>query len=249
MRCVDWDTDGINDLLMTNVDSRVYLSFGSRGGIFADDSLLFMVNRGCTGMNLIASQATGKDMYFGYSDGTIQYINYERDGGVTSKMVKDVNGFTIDAGVDASVLALDITGDGISELLVDNSSGSVQAYTLKAIDTVFSVGNAASVGMALKLSAGTNISSSFGTGPDLPVVVYADENGILLRSNAVLRGDITGDGTVNINDLQQLGIHWGQLSSDWGWKNAVNLSVNTSEPQIINALDLQILGNFWGLNR
>lgn len=251
LRCADWNEDGFNDILMANINGNIHISFGAAGGLFSKDSLLFSTNTGCTGMELVENQALGKGMYLGFSNGTMQYITFNDDGSRSTRIVRNKSGQEIDAGDDAAMLSLDINGDGKNELLIGNNNGSVQAFSLKSADTVSTLGMVTTGGMPLHLSGGVVLSSTFDISSALPAIVFSDGNGTLYRSNAMLRGDITNDGTVDILDLQQLGIHWGQRFGDAEWFGAANLSVNTStsDPQIINALDLQILGNFWGISK
>ncbi len=248
LRCVDWDEDGVNDIVSANINGNINLSLGTSDGLFQEDSVLLTTGLQCTGIEFDAHQTEGKAMYLGLSNGNLKYARFDQNGSIISD-VHTGNAQLFDAGDDASIVRLDINGDGTDEMLVGNRNGTVKAYSILSFDTVCTLGMVIAGGMPLELNSMIVISSTYGLGADLASLVYADGNGTLYRSTGVLRGDINNDGKVDILDLQQLGIHWGQRSNDSGWKAVVNLSVSTgtSDPQIINVLDLQVLGNCWGL--
>jgi hypothetical protein len=201
-------------------------------------------------MELVADPS-GKAMYLGFSNGTLQYAMISSDGTLTTKAVKNKNGLLADVGNDADVTVIDLTGDGKNELLVGNSVGNVQIFTMKTTDTVQTSTVVSIGGMPFGQNGRVFLSSTYGIDTIPPSIVYSDVNGKIYRSSSGLRGDITGDGTVDILDLQQLGIYWGKRSTDATWLGATNLTATpvSSGPQVINVLDLQVLGNCWGLKK
>jgi subtilisin family serine protease len=252
LRCIDYNNDGFNDLLMFNVNGTVWLCRGKENGQFQNDTVLFTMNtQGCTGMD-IAQQANGNiAFYTGFSDGTIHYLTLANDGSQQISIVRERNGQPVDVGNDADVSVSDLSGDGSVELIAGNSSGVVKVFTLKSADTVagsfiFSTG-----GIPAGLNGRVSLSSSIGADSTLSWIVFSDNSGAIYRSIAGVRGDVTDDGKVDVLDLQQLGIHWGKRSTEVGWTPSVNLS--SGEPvtgsQIINVLDLQVLGSSWGLRK
>jgi hypothetical protein len=253
LRCVDWNSDGLNDILSVNISGAVRIALGTGTHTFKPDSLLFNVASGCTGAELVPDVAsTTMHCYFGNSNGTITCV-YQAAGNTRVTLpVRLPDGTPVDAGDDANLTSLDIDGDNRFELLVGNSAGSVETYTLIAADTVRSLGKLTAGGIPLVGTGGIFLSATYGdfTG-DLPKIVYSDGNGALFSANSALRGDVNNDGVADVLDLQQLGIHWGQRSSEAGWSGMANLNVTaaTSESQVINVLDLQVLGNCWGLRR
>ncbi|MBN1576824.1 MAG: S8 family serine peptidase [Chitinispirillaceae bacterium] len=252
LRCVDWNGDGVTDILTVNSDGTVSINFGDGGLSFGRDSILFSTDAGCTGIDLVPHGDNGKAGYYiGYSDGTVNHVFTAPGGSLTTLPVRLADGQLLDVGDDAAVAALDVTGDGRNELLIGNGAGNVETFTLTATDTVRSLGKCTAGGKPLSGSGGLSLSSSFGSAGDLPKLVYSDGTGALFYSNGIVRGDITADGIVDVLDLQQLGIHWGQRESDSGWSGAANLQVGAtgSDPQVINVLDLQVLGNFWGTKK
>jgi hypothetical protein len=250
LRCVDWNDDGLNDLLMINMNGTAWLCTGKEDGVFSDYTQPFSTDPGCTGMELVADPS-GKAMYLGFSNGTLQYAMISSDGTLTTKAVKNKNGLLADVGNDADVTVIDLTGDGKNELLVGNSVGNVQIFTMKTTDTVQTSTVVSIGGMPFGQNGRVFLSSTYGIDTIPPSIVYSDVNGKIYRSSSGLRGDITGDGTVDILDLQQLGIYWGKRSTDATWLGATNLTATpvSSGPQVINVLDLQVLGNCWGLKK
>jgi hypothetical protein len=202
-------------------------------------------------MELVSNLNTGKAMYIGLSDGTLQYATISVDGVPNIKSVRNKNGQLADVGNDADVTVIDLTGDGKNELLVGNSVGNVQMFTMKTADTVQTSAVVSIGGMPFGQNGRVFLSSTYGIDTLPPAIVYSDVNGKIYRSSSGLRGDITGDGTVDILDLQQLGIYWGKRSTDATWLGATNLTATpvSSGPQVINVLDLQVLGNCWGLKK
>jgi hypothetical protein len=251
-RCIDFNHDGFNDLLVVNINGTARCYFGNATQSFSNDSTILSAGAGCTSIDIVP-YTTGSDAsyYFGYSNGTVNYIFTASNGGFTTRQVRTTGGQVLDVGDDAAVAALDITGDGQCELLIGNSSGSIEMYALIAPDTVRSTGKLTAGGKLLLGTNGILHSTTFGDNDDLPKLVYSDGNGTLFQLNAVVRGDINKDGTVDVLDLQQLGIHWGQGESDSGWLGAANLQVgtNSGDVQQINVLDLQVLGTCWGIRK
>jgi hypothetical protein len=190
-------------------------------------------------------------LYFGYSNGNVRCV-YETSPNVrTSLPVRLAGGQLLDVGDDANIAALDLTGDSRPELLIANSTGAAEAFTLSAADTLRSLGKIPAGGMPLAGAGGLFLAPTIGSPGELPGLVFSDGNGAIFRAGGILRGDINGDGTVDVLDLQQLGIHWGQRSADAAWLASANLQVDSapSDPQIINVLDLQVLGMCWGMNK
>jgi hypothetical protein len=251
LRCVDWNEDGINDLLTVNIIGSVRIALGTGTQQYRSDSTLFTTAAGCTGVELVRHNASTKGFYFGFSDGTVVY-NYPSAGNQrTSLTVTDENGQPIDAGDNANAIVFDITGDGTNELLVGNGSGEIEVFKLLSVDRVRSLGSITVDGAPLIGKNGIMLSTTYGTSGELPSVIYSDGNGSILRADAKPLGDINDDGSVDILDLQQLGIHWGQRDTDTGWSGAANLQVQTgsTDPQTINVLDLQVLANYWGVQK
>ncbi len=251
LRCVDWNEDGINDLLTVNIIGSVRIALGTGAQQYRSDSTLFTTAAGCTGVELVPHNASTKGFYFGFSDGTVIY-NYPSAGNQRTVLtVADENGQPIDAGDNANVVVFDVTGDGTNELLIGNGSGEIEAFKLLSVDRVRSLGSITADGALLVGKNGIMLSTTYGTSGELPSVVYSDGNGSILRADAKPLGDINDDGSVDILDLQQLGIHWGQQDTDTGWSGAANLQMQTgsSDPQTINVLDLQVLANYWGVQK
>lgn len=252
LRCIDWNNDGLNDLLLFNVNGTVWLCRGKDNGQLQNDTVLFTMNTpGCTGIDIV-QQANGSfAFYSGFSDGTIQYLTFANNGSYQNSVVRDKNGQPLDVGNDADIAVFDFSGDGKEELIAGNSNGVVKVFTMKSADTaagsfIFSTG-----GIPSGHNGRVSISSSIGSDSTLSMIVFSDNNGAIYYSKAGVLGDITDDGRVDVLDLQQLGIHWGKRSTEVGWTPSVNLS--SSEPvtgsQIVNVLDLQVLGNSWGLRK
>ena len=237
--------DGVNDLLTVNIIGSVRIALGTGSLIYRSDSTLFTTSAGCTGAELVPHDGTGKGFYFGFNDGTVDY-NYPLPGNLRASLtVYEQDGQPVDVGDDANVTAFDITGDGRDELLIGNSSGRVEIFARVAADTLRSLGTLTAAGTILAGAGGIMLSGTFGSPDELPSLVYSDGSG------RILRADINNDGTVDILDLQQLGIHWGQQSTDPGWSGATNLQVQTAtaDPQVINVLDLLVLANYWGAHK
>jgi subtilisin family serine protease len=251
LRCVDWNNDGLNDLLMVNITGTVWLCPGTENGTFSLATTLINIDPGCTGMEPVADPVSGKAMYIGYSNGTVQHITFSSDNSHTVRNVMNKTGQVLNVGNDADVTVFDQTGNGNNELIIGNSTGNVQIFTLKTADTVKTSEVVSIGGMPFGQMGRVLLSSTLGIGTELPALIYSDNSGVIYKSVQGLHGDVTGDGKVDIFDLQQLGIHWGQHSGDPGWSAATNLSATpvASGSQVINIFDLQVLGNCWGLKK
>ncbi|MBN1758609.1 MAG: S8 family serine peptidase [Chitinispirillaceae bacterium] len=252
LRCLDWNEDGSNDLLTVNVNGALGISLGTGNQEFLPDSLLFSTYTGCTGAELVPHDGTpAKGFYFSFGNGSVVYNYPDEENRRFTLMVYDQNGIPLNGGENASIVAFDVTGDGKSELLIGNSTGSIEIFSRMTVDTMRSLGTVTADGHPLSGADGLSLSGTFGNPGELPSIVYADGNGTLLHADGTTHGDITGDGIVDIFDLQQLGIHWGLRDTDEQWSDAANLQVQTttSDPQIIDVLDLRILARFWGAEK
>jgi subtilisin family serine protease len=252
LRCMDWNNDGVNDLILFNVNGTVWLCRGNENGQLQNDTVLFTMNTiGCTGMDIVQQVNGSIAFYTGFSNGTIQYLTLANDGSQQISVVRDRNGQPIDVGNDADVSVFDVSGDGKMELIAGNSIGIVRVFTLKSTDTAAGSFIFATGGIPTGQNGRVSLSSSIGSDSSLSVIVFSDNSGAIYRSTSEVRGDITGDGRVDVLDLQQLGIHWGKRSTEVGWTPSVNLSTSdpAAGPQMINVLDLQVLGNSWGLRK
>ncbi len=252
IRCIDWNNDGLNDLLLFNVNGTVWLCRGKENGELQSDTVLFtMSTPGCTGMDIVRQTDGNVAFYTGFSDGTVRYLVLGSDGSQQTSIVRDRSSQPVDVGNDADISVFDISGDGNMELLSGNSSGVVKVFTMKSADTATGSFIFAPGGIPTGKNGRVSLSSSIGNDSSLSVIIFADNNGGVYRSRAEIRGDVTGDGTVDVLDLQQMGIHWGKRSTEVGWTPSVNLSAGdpAAGPQIINVLDLQVLGNSWGLRK
>lgn len=248
-RIVDWNSDNRKDVLTGYANGRIVLHIGDGNGGFVEEGAIFTASEGLVGFELENVNDDKKvDFYLGYSDGRIEVA--ETNGSLWNVSPVQLNtGGTVSVSAYASIVTLDLSGDGIFDMIVGDEDGFVKWFE-NAGNNTFIARNTLNVhGTPIKVNGNATLSFIYGRSNVLPSLLISSNDGIVCRTRAVLMGDFNNDDIVNVLDLQIMGMKWGLQddSSEWMWQPNLNVDPDPfSGTQKINVMDLQFLGNNWG---
>ncbi len=248
IRAADWNNDGLLDLIAGYEDGVIKLHTQTSGLEFTPDSILFDAPSGLSSFDLEDFDFDGKaEMVLGFIDGTVHILKASGSSRTLTQMTLDGN-VPCDAGNGANVLAIDVSGDGLSDVITGTSEGIFKWYRNSESGVFTDMGNLISSGAALSIGEQVSVSSVFSGIGEFKTILLADQNGYLLKANGVLNGDINGDGKVNLVDFGMFVDSWRSKQGDPEWNAKANMNL-TADPvsslQIINLSDFGKFVDVW----
>lgn len=246
IRIVDFNYDNESELLVGLNTGEIF------GSTLSGDSIwsFYTAASGLAGFDILDANADNlPDILLGYDNGTLYLA--ESDGMLSwdsSERLLETDDSPIAIGFSVVPSVIDLTGDGVFDIVYCRGDSSVHWMENNGNGKFLLKGEINTGGLAPRPDYRAAVSVFNGRDNNLPDIVLNDNAGYTYRSNGILQSDITRDGTVDILDLQQLGIKWGLNSDDSGWTGAVNLNLTPDRNgvQVIDILDLQVLGRNWG---
>jgi PKD repeat protein/alpha-tubulin suppressor-like RCC1 family protein len=249
LRIADWDGDGFPDLLVASSANGIIRIPGCGSFCFADTQIMLKPGE-CAGFSIFDyNRFTKPEFAIGKTDGTF-VLDTAKDGMSGSFQIKECNGRVVDAGVNAEPLFIDLNGDGIDDLVMVDSSGTLVWYRNNLPDnTCFSAMGPVNVdGAPLRCALPGHLSLMYGDKGELPGIFYTDTSGVLQYLTAQLRGDLDSDGVVGLADYMKFINAWDLKEGDRLWVTSANMALN-SGVQKIDFADFLLFVNSWGKSK
>jgi subtilisin family serine protease len=248
VRAVDYDCDGDLDLIYGFFNGQISLQ-RNRGLMRFDDTLvnLFKTDSGCTGFSLEKLNNDDKpDFLLSFQNGTIKTaVSGSSTYVVSGPDTLDNRGFA--PGMNPVILTMDITGDDNPDMITAQNDSMLTWYQRK--DSSFEFRGALNTGGKTTIATSASLSPYYEKPELIPGFLLTTGAGNIIRFTGKVRADLNNDGKVDIVDLQQMGMKWNSRENDIIWNPSINLNLDADGygKQCIDILDLQILGNCWGL--
>lgn len=249
LRLADFDNDNKPELFI-GLNTGEIFSITMSGD---SSKILYSASDGLTGFDFLDKNKDDyPDILLGYNDGTLYLA--ASSGNLTWSApvpITDTADVQVIADTNTVPLSIDLSGDGLFDIICANSDTSFFWYKNNGSDKFTEKYLTNFNGSSLELNEKTSVSKSINYNNSLPSLTISDNRGNIYKAEAKLQGDIVNDGLVDILDLQQMGMLWGMLSDNAQWKGEVNLNLTPegNNLQIIDILDLQVLGKCWGLKQ
>lgn len=248
LRLTDWDGDGHQDILISSYSGYIYSFLGIGGGAFTDSQTVFDCKGQCSGFDMDEINGDGQvDFLIGRPDGTISIAISDNDGWNFSE-TKLKDGTNIDIGMDAAPLSMDLSGDGVNDIVVGAAGGNVQWFRKGKDSTYVSEGLVITNGAGLCLADAARLSKRIPGEGELPAFILSDGSGNVWKMTSRLKGDFDNNGKVEFNDYLVLTNAWGLTEMDTSWIWDVNISLSTGT-QTIDFSDFMYFISSWGKNR
>lgn len=248
LRLTDWDGDGHQDILISSYSGYIYSFLGIGGGAFTDSQTVFDCKGQCSGFDMDEINGDWQvDFLIGRPDGTISIAISDNDGWNFSE-AKLKDGTNIDIGMDAAPLSMDLSGDGVNDIVVGSAGGNVQWFRKGKDSTYVSEGLVITNGAGLCLADAARLSKRIPGEGELPAFILSDGSGNVWEMTSRLKGDFDNNGKVEFNDYLVLTNAWGLTEMDTSWIWDVNISLSTGT-QTIDFSDFMYFISSWGKNR
>lgn len=248
LRLTDWDGDGHQDILISSYSGYIYSFLGIGGGAFTDSQTVFDCKGQCSGFDMDEINGDGLvDFLIGRPDGTISIATSDNGNWIFSN-AKLNDGTNIDVGMDAAPLSMDLSGDGLNDIVVGAAGGNVLWFRKGKDTTYVSEGPVITNGAGLCLANAARLSKRIPDEGELPAFILSDGSGNVWEMTSRLKGDFDNNGKVEFNDYLIFADAWGLTEMDTSWRWDVNISLSTGT-QTIDFSDFMYFISCWGKNR
>ncbi|MBD3420276.1 MAG: PKD domain-containing protein [Chitinivibrionales bacterium] len=250
MRIVDINSDSNLDLVVALSSGEVLSCLNDGAMNFAYDATLYAASPGLTGCDIVELNADAKmDYLLAYASGACEQAVSDGSGWDVTP-VEFTGGTAPDAADSAAILAMEVTGDSLPDLLISDAGGTVNVYKQMPDGRYLYSGPANCDGFPMMAAGRVHLAARYGRDADLPNLVVSDGSGIVIVASGKLRGDCYADAnnTIDAMDLALFGNTFGTTQDDAGWVPACNMDLtpNGGGKQVIDALDLALFGDSWG---
>lgn len=246
LRVVDWGSDGKVDLVVSSFNGEIYLLEGNTTKFsFSDPDLLYDTRGSCSGFEIFDVNGDYKpDFVVGRSDGTIIFALSQTDGWENAEVVSG-NGNALCAGENVSPMCVDISGDGIFDLVAGTGSGDVKWYRNNGDNSFAEMGSVSEKGSKLTSSGTARISKKYNSTGDLPIMILSDGAGNVWSLEGLLTGDFDNNGKVDFNDYMIFVNAWNTSQENENWNPLTNIGLSEGV-QKIDFIDFMQFVNCWG---
>ena len=246
LRVVDWASDGKVDLVVSSFHGEIYLLEGNTTKYsFSDPDLLYDTRGSCSGFDIFDVNRDYKpDFVVGRSDGTIIFALSQTDGWENAEVVSG-NGNTLCAGDNVSLMCMDISGDGIFDIVAGTGSGDVKWYRNNSDNSFAEMGSVNENGSKLTTSGTARISKKYNSTGELPIMILSDGAGNVWSLEGLLTGDFDNNGKVDFNDYMIFVNAWNTPQENENWNSLTNIGFSEGV-QKIDFIDFMHFVNCWG---
>ncbi|MBD3420192.1 MAG: hypothetical protein GF398_08770 [Chitinivibrionales bacterium] len=252
IRLVDWNGDNVSDILTAQINGDIRLSPGNGSGNFSASTLVHGASLAVTGFDVCdLNNDHQPDFVFGLAGGAlVKAVN--NGAGWDHAYIHIAGGGGVDAGDSAAPCLLDVTGDGISDIITGRHSGTLDLYEMTSAGELINLGPLNVFGQALTSSQRICLASMYNQPGELPSLVISGSEGYVHLSDAVLRGDFAQDSShiVDANDLAVMGDAFGSTEDQPAWEPVYNLDLTRKGGKhLIDAMDISAFGDSYGITK
>ncbi|MBD3345430.1 MAG: PKD domain-containing protein [Chitinivibrionales bacterium] len=249
IRTADWNNDNRPDILSGDRAGSIRVHYNYGPLLFSPGELIFEVGAELTGFDITDIHADNvPDFICGYANGEIKTVVYNGLSWESPANLLLHGGGIITASDSVSPMVMELTGDIYPDMVVISETDTAVWYEQLPDGACIFRGPVNSAGQALTLAGRGAASWIYGAPGEFPSLVLTENSGTVCRIPPLLRGDIDKDGIVGAADLSILGDAWGATPDTWNQAQKecnLDLKYNAVNKQVIDIMDLRILGDCW----